>query len=142
LVAELGLGSDVTFELLPRDRVAAAYAEADAVLFPVIWAEPWGLVPLEAMSVGRPVVATGTGGSGEYLRDGENCLLFEPHDDPGALAAAVRRLSEDEALRRRLREGGFETARSHTERRFNEAIAAALVEAAHERRPRPAKGPI
>ncbi|HEV2769871.1 MAG TPA: glycosyltransferase, partial [Solirubrobacteraceae bacterium] len=71
---------------------AAAYAAADAVLFPVTWDEPFGLVPLEAMSVGRPEVATGTGGSAEYLRDGENCLLVPP-GDARALAGAVRRLA-------------------------------------------------
>src|SRR5205814_9840153 len=38
-----------------REALKAAYAEADAVVFPVIWDEPWGLVPLEAMALGRPV---------------------------------------------------------------------------------------
>jgi glycosyltransferase involved in cell wall biosynthesis len=134
LVVELGLEGRVSFERLPRDRVASAYADADAVLFPVLWAEPWGLVPLEAMSVGRPVVATGTGGSGEYLRDGRNCVLFEPLDDPKALAGAVRRVAEDEALRRRLRAGGLETAAAHTEERFNEAVEAAFVAELADRR--------
>ena len=55
-------------------RSPGAYAAADALLFCVEWPEPFGLVPLEAMAVGTPVVATGTGGSAEYLRDGENCL--------------------------------------------------------------------
>ncbi|MGH2953254.1 MAG: glycosyltransferase family 4 protein [Solirubrobacterales bacterium] len=128
LVADLGFAARVSFEVLPRDRVGAAYAEADAVLFPVLWPEPWGLVPLEAMSVGRPVVATGTGGSAEYLRDGENCLLFEPHDSPTALAAAVRRLADDDGLRRTLRAGGLDAARAHTEESFNEAVAGALAD--------------
>ena len=97
--------------------LAAAYADADAVLFPVEWEEPWGLVPLEAMAVGRPVVATGTGGSAEYLRDGENCLLHAPGDAEG-LAAAVRRLAGDPELRARLRAGGLATAREHTLSRF------------------------
>ncbi|HEX2087041.1 MAG TPA: glycosyltransferase family 4 protein [Solirubrobacteraceae bacterium] len=101
--------------------LAAAYAAADVVLFPAEWEEPWGLVPLEAMAVGRPVVATGTGGSGEYLRAGRNCLLHAP-GDPAALAAAVRRLAEDEALRARLREGGFATARRHTLSGFVERV--------------------
>src|SRR5204863_315227 len=82
------------FRRSPSDAVALTYAEADAVLFPVTWAEPWGLVPLEAMSVGRPVVATATGGAFEYLRDGVNALVVEP-GDAGALAAAIRRLAAD-----------------------------------------------
>jgi glycogen(starch) synthase len=104
-----------------------ALAAADAVLFPVRWEEPWGLVPLEAMAVGRPVVATGTGGSAEYLRDGENCL-FVPPGDPAALRAAVERLRDEPALRGRLVAGGRETAA-----RFTEAAWVARVVALAER---------
>jgi glycosyltransferase involved in cell wall biosynthesis len=109
--------------------VAATYAEADTVLFPVTWAEPWGLVPLEAMCVGRPVVATATGGAAEYLRDGVNALVVEP-GDAGALAAAVRRLAEDEELRARLRAGGFETAGRYTQAAFCAAVVDAVTAAA------------
>ncbi len=119
----LGVGERVLFAAQPRERIADLYAEADVVVFPVQWEEPWGLVPLEAMAVGRPVVATGTGGSAEYLRDGENCLIFRPRHSPDALAAAVRRLASDEPLRARLRTGGAETAAPFTERRYNERIA-------------------
>ena len=122
LISRLGVGDRVSFQLHPRTALGRVYADADAVLFPVVWEEPWGLVPLEGMSVGRPVVATGTGGSGEYLRDGENCLLFAPHEDPTALASAVVRLAGDEALRDRLRRAGFATAERFTERAFNVAV--------------------
>jgi glycosyltransferase involved in cell wall biosynthesis len=127
LIAKLGVGKRVRFETHPRDRLADVYAAADAVLFPVIWAEPWGLVPLEAMSVGRPVVATGTGGSGEYLEHERNCLLFEPVDDPAALAAAVRRLGDDDLLRSRLVEAGRETATRFTEEAFNRRVEDELL---------------
>jgi glycogen synthase len=122
LAAELGRHPRVrlTGRLAPG-ALAAAYAAADVALFPTEWEEPWGLVPLEAMAVGRPVVATGTGGSAEYLRAGRNCLLHAP-GDAAALAAAVRRLAEDEALRDRLREGGFATARRHTLSGFVERV--------------------
>ncbi|CAN5559549.1 hypothetical protein BH20ACT18_BH20ACT18_13090 [soil metagenome] len=115
-----------------RAALRDIYAAADATVFPVTWTEPWGLVPLESMGVGRPVVATGRGGSGEYLRDGSNCLLFEA-GDAVALAASVRRLAEDPGLRARLREGGIATAPRYTEARFNEAVARAVAEAAGER---------
>lgn len=117
-----GPGGDVQ---TPTERVHEAYAGADAIVFPVQWPEPWGLVPLEAMSVGRPVVATGTGGSGEYLVDGENCLLF-PAGDAEALAAAVRRLAGSPELRGRLREGGFATAARFSEEAFERAVIDAL----------------
>jgi glycosyltransferase involved in cell wall biosynthesis len=120
-VRELGMRS--------REELPDVYASADAVLFPVRWEEPWGLVPLEAMALARPVIATGRGGSGEYLRDGANCLIVPP-EDPRAIAAAVRRLAGDPALRERLREGGLQTAGAHTETAFNEAVRAALERAA------------
>jgi glycogen(starch) synthase len=111
-----------------RTALPGVYAAADAVVFPVQWAEPWGLVPLEAMAVGRPVVATGTGGSAEYLRHEENCVVYEPAESPDALAAAVERLAGDPALRERLRAGGLQTAARFTERSYNQAITAALHE--------------
>lgn len=110
-------------------ELPAVYAEADAVVFPVRWEEPWGLVPLEAMGVGRPVIATGRGGSGEYLRDGANALLFEAGDAEG-LAAAVRRLADDPALRERLREEGLRTAAAHTATAWGDEVTDAYESAA------------
>lgn len=109
----LARGREVAFTG-PTDGPADALAAADAVLFPVTWDEPWGLVPLEAMAVGRPVVATGTGGSAEYLADGVNALLVPP-GDPAALRATLGRLAADDALRARLVAGGRATAAQHTE---------------------------
>ena len=124
--AKLGVASRVRLERgVPRAELPAAYAACDVLVFPVTWEEPWGLVPLEAMGVGRPVVATGTGGSREYLRDGENCLLFE-RGDAGALASALTRLAGDPALRDALRAGGARTAAHHTEARFNEELEATV----------------
>ena len=119
----------IEFSAVPRERLREVYADADALVFPVQWDEPWGLVPLEAMAVGRPVVATGTGGSGEYLEHESNCLIYEPRDSPAALADAVRRLAADENLRERLRTTGLATAARYTERAYNEAIERALLDA-------------
>ena len=122
LAGELGVGDRVAFlGHRGRDGVIAAYDDADVAVFPVVWEEPWGLVPLESMARGRPVVATGRGGSGEYLRDGENCLLF-PAEDAAALAAALRRLADDGALRSRLREHGLATAPRHTTAVLDDAV--------------------
>ena len=133
LAREIGVEDRVHFAgQLDRAEIAAAYARADVTVFPVRWEEPWGLVPLEAMARGRPVVATGRGGSADYLRDGENCLLFEA-GDAESLAAAVLRLGGDPALRSRLREGGLETAPRYTEAGLNAAVERALVSAAGAR---------
>jgi glycosyltransferase involved in cell wall biosynthesis len=126
LAARMDLASRVSFGRATRPELPGIYANSDAVVFPVQWEEPWGLVPLEAMAVGRPVVATGTGGSAEYLADGENCLVYTPPDDSNALAAAVRRLEGDVVLRERLRRGGFATAARYTEAEFNAAVREAV----------------
>jgi glycogen synthase len=135
LARSLGVVDRVTFRPgEPRSRLRDRYAEADAVVFPVRWREPYGLVPLEAMAVGAPVVATGRGGSGEYLRDQENCLLFDPDQGPRSLAAAVTRLAEDGDLRRRLYEGGAVTAASIHRDNFNAAVERALEQVVGEKR--------
>ena len=127
-VETLPVSDRVTFSSEPRAKLRDVYAAHDVVLFPVQWEEPWGLVPLEAMAVGRPVVASGTGGSAEYLRHEENALVYSPRDSAEALADAVKRLADDPALRERLRTGGLPTAARYTERRYNEAIEKALEE--------------
>ena len=63
--------------------------------------EGQGIVALEAMASGVPVVASRVGGLAEMLTDGETALLVPPND-PAALAGALRRLSQDAALRRSL----------------------------------------
>jgi glycosyltransferase involved in cell wall biosynthesis len=129
LAGGLGVAGRVSFDgQLERQALPAVYAAADAVLFPVVWEEPWGLVPLEAMGMGRPVVATGRGGSAEYLEEGRNCLLFRAGDAED-LARAVRRLAADAAFRERLRVAGRETAARHTEASFNQAVEGFLADA-------------
>jgi len=131
---DLGVEDRVAFHgHRERDGLVKAYGDADAVVFPVVWEEPWGLVPLEAMGRGRPVVATGRGGSAEYLRAGENCLLFEAGDGR-SLADALQRLADDAELRRRLREGGLATAARYTQPAFNDAVEDALAHVLRSRR--------
>jgi len=109
LASELGVAERVTFGLCARYELAERYGAADALVFAPEWDEPFGLVPLEAMSCGTPVVASPTGGSAEFLHDGDNCVAFTPGDAAG-LTAALRRLAADDALRRRLVAGGLATA--------------------------------
>ena len=127
--ADLGVADRVRMEALPRMALREAYAAADAVIFPSRWDEPFGLVPLEAMTQGIPVVATRRGGSAEFLADGVNCLEVAV-DDPAGVAAAVRRLADDPALRRRLAEGGRATVAGYTADRLADVLEAVHVEAA------------
>ena len=136
LTDRLGLAGRVSFERRPRAELPSVYAEADATLFPVRWAEPFGLVPLESMAMGTPAVASGRGGSGEYLRDGENCVLFDADLGGQGLADAVLRLAESPDERGRIRRGGLETSARFGEESFNQAVETSLLEAASSTRPR------
>jgi glycosyltransferase-like protein len=104
---ELGLveGRDVLLlGTVSEADLGAWYRAADAFAFPSV-KEGFGLVVLEALAAGLPVVASDIPVFAEYLRDGESALLVPP-GDPGALAGALGRLAGDPALRRRLAEGG------------------------------------
>jgi glycogen synthase len=109
LAAELGVSDRVRFAVVPRAELAARYRAADAVVFPTLWDEPFGLVPVEAMACGTPVVATATGGSAEFLFDEMNIVKVPP-GDPEALAEGIRRIAADAGLRAALAEGGRRTA--------------------------------
>ncbi len=113
LAASLGVAERLTWRpAVPAATLATLYRDADAVLFPVRCEEPLGLVPLEAMASGTPVVATGRGGSAEYLVADGNALVVTP-GDPDLLAGAVSRLAADPDLRERLRRHGLRTAAGH-----------------------------
>jgi len=68
-------------------ELPAYYASSDVVCFPSIF-EPFGLVPVEAMSMSRPVIATKVGGIPEAVLDGENGILVPPRS-PSKLAEAA-----------------------------------------------------
>ena len=101
LVATRGLADRVRFVgSLPRDQVLAHLAGARAAVLSSAW-ENLPHAAVEALSVGTPVVSTAVGGVPEVVHDGENGLLVPPND-PAALAAALRAVLHDDALRSRL----------------------------------------
>lgn len=131
IAVDEGLTARVTFTASrPREELPGLMAAVDALVFPVTWAEPWGLVPSEAMAVGLPVIGSGRGGSGEYMTHGENSLIFDADAGPEALAARVHELADDPALRERLRETGFRTVAELCVDDFDERVQAAVERAA------------
>jgi len=125
LVGDLGLERRVRFTSVSRPELRERYSAADVFVFPSEWQEPFGLVPVEAMAAATPVVGTGTGGSGEFLVDGVNCVRY-PRGDVDALVAALHRVAADSDLRRRIVTGGIATATDLTMDRW-----AANLEAWH-----------
>jgi glycosyltransferase involved in cell wall biosynthesis len=87
-------------------ELASAYASADAFIFPSR-TETLGLVLLEAMAAGCPVVAANSGGIPDIVTDGVNGYLFAPDDPDGAITATKRllqRKAERELLRQNARQ--------------------------------------
>lgn len=110
---------------LETDRLAHELAEASVVVMPSIWPEPFGLVGIEAFAAGRPVIASDTGGVGDWLRDGVNGLGVRPGDHH-ALARALGELLADPARQLKMGAAGKEL----TESQFSaERHVAALLDA-------------
>ena len=96
-------GTPTNFVGYLRGReLGAAYASADAFIFPSR-TETLGLVLLEAMAAGCPVVAARSGGIPDIVTDGVNGYLFDPQDELGAIAATKNLLSQTQE-RQTLRE--------------------------------------
>jgi glycosyltransferase involved in cell wall biosynthesis len=107
-----------------RQELGRAYREADVCLV-TSRQEGGPKSALEAMASGVPFVSTRVGQAAELVRDAENGLLADV-DDVEALADAVQRVHDDEALRARLREAGRRTAEAHAEERLDPLWAGLL----------------
>jgi len=131
-LARLDLGGTVTFVgAQPQERLRAWYVAADATVLPSHY-ESFGMVALEAMACGIPVVASRVGGLQTTVRDGVTGLLV-PESDPVALAGALDGLLADADLRYRLGREGVQWAARHRWPCVAEAVCreyAALVERA------------
>ena len=108
---ELGVADRVT--LIPglppgSAELEAAFAAADVFVLPSVH-EPFGIVALEAMQRGLPLVSSNVGGLPDFVADGANGLLFEP-TDAAALASAITRVLDEPGLAERLIAGGLETS--------------------------------
>jgi len=103
LATALGVERQIVFKgALPRDEVIQAYASADIFVLPSLF-EPFGIVLLEAMAAGLPVVASSVGGIVDVVADGKTGLLIPPAK-PSALAAGLEQLISDASLRARMAE--------------------------------------
>lgn len=108
---------------IPQPDLFALYRAADVIAVPSLWPEPLSRVLLEAMVLGRPVVATDTGGSPEAVEDGVTGAIV-PRGDAKALADALTTLLHDPALRARM--GAAATQRASTVFGEKRAVAALL----------------
>ena len=110
LARELGVEDRLVLHgRVSRDDMPGLLRSADVVVC-APWYEPFGIVPLEAMACGRPVVATAVGGQIDSVADGVTGVLVPPRD-PAALAAALRELLADDERRRAYGRAGVRRVR-------------------------------
>jgi glycosyltransferase involved in cell wall biosynthesis len=115
LVDELGLREAVELRgKLPVEGVAAALAQAHAIVVPSRWQEPFGLVCLEAAFARVPVVASLSGGMPEMLEPEREALFFTIDDIDGCAAAMASTLLDRPAAEERARR-----AREHAEHSYS-----------------------
>lgn len=117
----LGIGERVRF-LPPTNQIARFYAAADAFVFPTTY-DAFGMVVLEAMAMGCPVIVSRDAGAAELIDDGRDGLLLDDPFDPRQSAAYLRRLEEDVAWRENIVSAGLAKARIQSW----DAVAAATL---------------
>ncbi|MBM3130617.1 MAG: glycosyltransferase family 1 protein [Chloroflexi bacterium] len=124
---ELGIADVVTFlGKRSQESLPYYYASADVVVMPSRY-ESFGMVALEAMACGTPVVASDVGGLSFVVRDGETGYLV-PEGNARAMADCLNRILHDPDLRARLGKRGVEVAREYAWTRIADQIEALYCE--------------
>lgn len=127
LAHDLGVADQVELRgQVPREAMPAIFRSADVVAC-TPWYEPFGIVPLEAMACGIPVVAAAVGGLTDSVVD-HGTGLHVPPKDPAAIAEAVAMLLASPALRAKLGRAGERRAKA----RFSWNRVAAETEKAYQ----------
>lgn len=112
LASQLGVADRLQLlGAVPRRRIPTLLRSADVVAC-CPWYEPFGMVAVEAMACGRPVVATGVGGLAETVRHGHTGILVTPRC-PTEIADALRTVLDDPALARDMGRKGERRARRY-----------------------------
>jgi len=127
LLGERDRARVVMLGTVPNDDLPTYHAAADVFVSPAVGQESFGIVLVEAMAAGLPVIASDIPGYREVVRDGVDGILVPPHD-ANALATAIRRVLEDPALASVLSRAGRERARE-----FSWDVVAPRIEAVYER---------
>ncbi len=127
-VRRLGLGDAVTFAGFQAD--VPRWMQAMDIIVHASDREPFGIVVVEAMALGKPVVAGAAGGPAEVISPGVNGLLA-PFGDADALAGALLRLIDDPGLAARCADSAASRARDFSAIRYAKAFTDAVLDLLH-----------
>lgn len=105
---------------VPYAEVGKVYQDADILIKSSIL-ESFSYPPLEMMATGGLVVVAPNGGNIEYIKDGENCLFYEPGNIDDAVDK-IEKLANDKKLRDKLIEGGLKTAKAREWKKIEQEI--------------------
>jgi glycosyltransferase involved in cell wall biosynthesis len=126
LARRTGVQRRVSFRgWLDAEDLAQELADASVVVVPSLWPEPFGLVGIEALAAGRPVIASATGGVEDWLENGVSGLCVKP-GDAFDLARALNELLADPARQMTMGLAGRESvnARFSAERHISAVLDA------------------
>ncbi len=139
--ASLGVNLELQ-SWLEGDELSRAYARAKVVAFSSLWPEPFGLVGIEAMMQGKPVVAFDSGGVGDWLQHEKTGYLV-PHMDINLYSECLDRLLENDSLRHQMGEAGRDYAlKKFNPNRYLNDLLAIYTEAIQENGEQRFKEPI
>lgn len=103
---------------IPNEILNKYYGAADIAVVPSIWQEGCGLVAVESMAAGLPLIITQSGGMVEYVTD--ECAIKLPIDEnlSDNLAKSILKLSENAALRKKMGEAGQKRAKCYSSKNY------------------------
>lgn len=134
LAAHEGIADRVRRTEVPDQRsLIQLYRDHDVFLFPSRIVEGLGIVCVEAMACGLPVLGTDAGGQTDVIKDGETGFLFKPADAAG-LAGLLRRLHDDRALLKKLSGAAIRMASGYRRESVLDVVERTLESSSHSER--------
>ena len=110
-IKELGLTNIEFVGAIPHELLPDKYAQMDLFVFPTQLEESLGLVGLEAMACGVPVIGSCIGGLTDYIKEGENGYFFNPGDAVSLADSILKYIKNSDLAKQQIRKSAVDTAR-------------------------------
>jgi UDP-glucose:(heptosyl)LPS alpha-1,3-glucosyltransferase len=131
LAKKLGISDKIRFNIGLTSEIYKYFAASDIFLFPTLY-EPFGLVILEAMASGLPVVTSKIAGAAELIEDGKEGLLLENPKNPKEIADKLNYLLSNESLLRKMGRDARKKAEQYSWKKTAEEMLKVFEEVARK----------